>query len=215
MHASCESPWHSLAKRTRLGGLLPPQVAFQEHAAHPPRWPGDLSSKGSSDTCISDSVSTFLYRAFTAHGAHLVLIHPDLALAPFETRFNAQAGCDHPRQFCQRRRLELDFRHTRRREVIAIAVPAVLFRGIRRGLSLQDAVVRERTTGDHEPLLGSRSFAFQTSLHAACDHLNPNRPFLAVSHGEPPPRSRVERCAPLRHRLPRGFRSSSAPLILG
>src|SRR5262249_16139030 len=72
MHASCESPWHSLAKRTRLGGLLPPQAAFQEHAAHPPRWPGELSSKGSSDICISDSVSTFLYRAFTAHGAHLV-----------------------------------------------------------------------------------------------------------------------------------------------
>jgi hypothetical protein len=71
MHASCESPWHSLAKRTRLGGLLPPQVAFQEHAAHPPRWPGELSSKGSSDTCISDGVSTFLYRAFTAHGAYL------------------------------------------------------------------------------------------------------------------------------------------------
>src|SRR4029434_290981 len=67
MHASCESPWHSLAKRTRLGGLLPPQAAFQEYAAHPPRWPGELSSKGSSDTCISDGVSTFLYRAFTAH----------------------------------------------------------------------------------------------------------------------------------------------------
>src|SRR4029434_6155505 len=71
MHASCESPWHSLAKRTRLGGLLPAQAAFQEYAAHPPRWPGELSSKGSSDTCISDGVSTFLYRAFTAHGAHL------------------------------------------------------------------------------------------------------------------------------------------------
>src|SRR6266849_1081569 len=81
-------------------------------------------------------------------GAHLVLIHPDLALAPFETRFNAQAGFDHPHQFRQRRRLELDFRHTRRREVIAIAVPAVLLRGIRRGLSLQDAVVRKETTGD-------------------------------------------------------------------
>src|SRR5712664_966995 len=77
MHASCESPWHSFAKRARLGGLLPPQVAFQEHAAHPPRWPGELSSKGSSDTCISDGVSTFLYRAFTAHGSHLVFIHSD------------------------------------------------------------------------------------------------------------------------------------------
>src|SRR4029453_2483932 len=60
-----------LSQAPRLGGLLPPHGAFQEHAAHPPRWPGELSSKGSSDTCISDGVSTFLYRAFTAHGAHL------------------------------------------------------------------------------------------------------------------------------------------------
>src|SRR6266849_10263424 len=103
MHASCESPWHSLAKRTRLGGLLPPQVAFQEHAAHPPRWPGELSSKGSSDTCISDSVSTFLYRAFTAHGTDLVLVHPRLTLASFEAASNAQARGDHPRPFCQSR----------------------------------------------------------------------------------------------------------------
>ena len=28
-----------------------------------------LSSKGSSDTCISDGLSTFLQYAFTAHGA--------------------------------------------------------------------------------------------------------------------------------------------------
>src|SRR6266571_5353671 len=106
MHASCESPWHSLAKRTRLGGLLPPQSAFQEHAAHPPRWPGELRSKGSSDTCISDSVSTFLYRAFTAHGAHLVLVHAHLALAPFEARFHAGARLDHARRFPTRRLLE-------------------------------------------------------------------------------------------------------------
>src|SRR6266852_3032899 len=92
LHASCESPWHSWAKRARLGGLLPPQGAFQEHAAHPPRWPGELSSKGSSDTCISDGVSTFLYRAFTAHGAHLVLVHARHTFAPFEARFDAQAS---------------------------------------------------------------------------------------------------------------------------
>src|SRR5947209_18830261 len=118
MHASCESPWHSLAKRARLGGLLPPQVAFQEHAAHPPRWPGELSSKGSSDTCISDSVSTFLYRAFTAHGAHLVLVHAHLALAPFEARFNAGARLDHPRQLFQSRLLERHLGPTGRREII-------------------------------------------------------------------------------------------------
>src|SRR6266851_7727250 len=107
MHASCESPWHSLAKRTRLGGLLPPQAAFQEHAAHPPRWPGELSSKGSSDTCISDSVSTFLYRAFTAHGAYLVRVHPRLTFASFEAGLNADSRFDHPRQLRQRRSLQL------------------------------------------------------------------------------------------------------------
>src|SRR4029453_16378173 len=48
MHASCESPWHSLAKRTRLGGLLRPQAAFQGHAAHPPGGPGAFISKGPS-----------------------------------------------------------------------------------------------------------------------------------------------------------------------
>src|SRR2546421_5363296 len=106
MHASCESPWHSLAKRTRLGGLLPPQVAFQEHAAHPPRWPGELSSKGSSDTCISDGVSTFLYRAFTAHGPHLVRVHSYLALAPFAACVNTGARLNHAREFRQRRLFE-------------------------------------------------------------------------------------------------------------
>src|SRR5437016_12973457 len=98
MHASCESPWHSLAKRARLGGLLPPQVAFQEYAAHPPRWPGELRSKGSSDTCISDGVSTFLYRAFTAHGTHLVFVHPHLTFASFESGFNANNRLYHPRR---------------------------------------------------------------------------------------------------------------------
>src|SRR5260221_4832399 len=97
MHASCESPWHSLAKRTRLGGLLPPQAAFQEYAAHPPRGSGELSSKGSSDTCISDGVSTFLYRAFTAHGALLIRVHANLAFASFKTRFNADARLHDPR----------------------------------------------------------------------------------------------------------------------
>src|SRR5262249_8356309 len=98
MHASCESPWHSLAKRTRLGGLLPPQVAFQEHAAHPPRWPGELTSKASSDPCISGGFPTFLSRAFTAHGPHLVGVHPRLTFAASETGFNTAASLSHPRQ---------------------------------------------------------------------------------------------------------------------
>src|SRR5712692_10310410 len=78
----------SLSQALLLEYLPSSHSAFQGHAAHTARWPGMLSSKGSSDTCISDSVSTFLYRAFTAHGPHLVLVHSDFALASFETRFN-------------------------------------------------------------------------------------------------------------------------------
>src|SRR4029453_12049200 len=143
MHASCESPWHSLAKRTRLGGLLPPQAAFQEYAAHPPRGPGELSSKGSSDTCISDGVSTFLHRAFTAHGPHLVGIHPRFSLSSLEAGFDADARFDDPRQLCQRGLRQLHLGHTGRREVILVAIPSVLIHGITRGLGLQHAVVRE------------------------------------------------------------------------
>src|SRR5262249_5908064 len=141
MHASCESPWHSLAKRPRLGGLLPPQVAFQEHAAHPPRWPGELSSKGSSDTCISEGVSTFLYRAFTAHGPHLVLVHACFTLAALKAGFNTRAGFDDPRQLWQRRLLQLHLGHMRRREVIPVAIATVVLRSIRRGFLLQNAVI--------------------------------------------------------------------------
>src|SRR5215471_10019619 len=122
MHASCESPWHSLAKRTRLGGLLPPQGAFQEHAAHPPRWPGELSSKGSSDTCISDGVATFLYHAFTAHGAYLVLVHPRFTLAAFETGFNTGARFDDARQFCERGPRQLPGGYLCWTEVVTIAI---------------------------------------------------------------------------------------------
>src|SRR5215470_7781033 len=207
MHASCESPWHSLAKRTRLGGLLPPQVAFQEHAAHPPRWPGELSSKGSSDTCISDGVSTFLYRAFTAHGAHLILVHAHFTLAAFEARFNAGTSLDHP---CQ-----LRLRLTGRCEVILVAMLGVLIGGIRRGLRLQCAVVCERPPGDDQPLFGSEPFALQTRLHPARDHLDLHRSFLAVAHRQPPPRVRGECLAPLRHRLPWGLGPPSTPCVLG
>src|SRR2546422_72513 len=59
-----------LSQAPPLGGLLPPHGAFQEHAAHPPRWPGELSSKGSSDTCISDGVFHIPMPCF--HGAQWV-----------------------------------------------------------------------------------------------------------------------------------------------
>src|SRR5437660_1650537 len=43
-------------------------------------------------------------------GAHLILVHADLALASFETRFNAGARLDHARQFRGRRRLQIAHR---------------------------------------------------------------------------------------------------------
>jgi hypothetical protein len=65
----------SLSQAPPLGSLLLPHGAFQEHAAHPPRWPGELSSKGLLDTCISSSISAFLHCAFTAH-SHVILQGP-------------------------------------------------------------------------------------------------------------------------------------------
>src|SRR5882724_2784335 len=57
-----------LSQAPPLGGLLPPHGAFQEHAAHPPEWSEELSSKGSSGTCIPDGVFHIPLPCF--HGAH-------------------------------------------------------------------------------------------------------------------------------------------------
>ncbi len=56
-----------LSQASHLGSLLLPHDAFQEHAAHPPEWSGELGSKGSESTCILPGLATFLHCAFTAH----------------------------------------------------------------------------------------------------------------------------------------------------
>src|SRR5467141_1519960 len=56
-----------LSQASHLGSLLLPHDAFQEHAAHPPEWSAELSSKGSERTCIRSGLTTFLHCAFTAH----------------------------------------------------------------------------------------------------------------------------------------------------
>jgi hypothetical protein len=66
-HASGKLALASLSQALLLGYLLSPHSAFQEHAAHVVEWSTTLSSKGSWDTCISQGVTTFLLRAFTAH----------------------------------------------------------------------------------------------------------------------------------------------------
>src|SRR5712691_8172008 len=56
-----------LSPASHLGSVLLPHDAFQEHAAHPPEWSEELSSKGSECTCIRSGLATFLHCAFTAH----------------------------------------------------------------------------------------------------------------------------------------------------
>src|SRR4029450_1318729 len=147
-------------------------------------------------------------------GAHLVLIHADFALPAFETRFNAGTRFDHPRQLVQRRLLKWRRRHTRRRKVVMIAMVLVLIGGIARGTGLQGPLVCQGTTGDHEPLLGAGPFALNPCLHPAFDYLAGHGTFLAVSRREPPPGRRMEGCAPIRDRLPWGFRSPSTAGVL-
>src|SRR4029434_6038607 len=146
-------------------------------------------------------------------GTHLVLIHAHLAFASFEAGFNASARLDHPCQFPQRRLRERSRTPSGRREVVMVAVALILIGGIPRGTGLPGPVVRQGPTGDHQPLCGSRPFALEPRLHPAFDHLDGHRAFLPVSHRQPPPGSRVERLAPLPHRLPRGFRAPSTPLV--
>src|SRR4029453_10766479 len=141
----------------------------------------------------------------TVPGAHLVLIHADFALPSFETRFNAGARFDHPRQLVQRSLLKSHLRHASRRKVVMVAVVLVLIGSIARGTGLQGPLVCQGTTGDHEPLLGAGPFALNPCLHPACDHLDGHGTFLAVSYRSPPPGRRVEGFGPIRFSLPRGF----------
>src|SRR5262249_55420890 len=129
-------------------------------------------------------------------GAHLVLVHAYLALAAFETRLNACARLDDARQFPKRRLRECHSPSIARREVILIAVAGVVIGGIARGTSLQWALVRQRTTGDHQPLCGSGAFALHPRLHPTLDHLDGYRTLLTVSDRQSPPGSRSERRAP-------------------
>src|SRR5882762_4474125 len=105
-------------------------------------------------------------------GAHLILIHSCLTFTSFEAGLNAGASLDDPCQFPKRRLLKLRLGPTCRCEIILLTVASVLIRGISRGAGLQRPVVRPGTTGDDQPLLGSRAFPFEARLHSAPDHLD-------------------------------------------
>src|SRR5262249_49080574 len=95
----------------------------------------------------------------------------------------------------------------------AIAIAGVLLAGLARGLCLQQTVVRERMTGDYQPLLGPGAFALQACLHAAGDQLDRHRTFLALAHRQPRPYIRLRGLLPRRHRVPWWLRRPSAPRI--
>src|SRR6266446_1243180 len=148
-------------------------------------------------------------------GAHLVLIHPHFPLASFEAGFNARSSLDDPRQLGPQGLCQLHLGPTCRREVILVAIAGVLIRGIPRGIGLHRPVLREGTTGDHQPLLGPCPFAFETSLDTSCEHLNLYWAFLPISHRQAYPLIGAERLAPGTHRLPGGLGATAAPLIRG
>src|SRR5919197_6262879 len=105
-------------------------------------------------------------------GAHLIRIHPRLPLPSFETRFNARACCDHPRELGERGHPSPALGHTRRAEAVPIVIADVLIDSIWRGLRLHGALVRQWTTENHKPLDRPRPILLQTRLYAACDHLD-------------------------------------------
>src|SRR5262245_11128580 len=104
--------------------------------------------------------------------AHLVLVHTYLSLAAFETRLNAGTRLDHARELRQRRLCQRSLLYTCRREVIMVTVAGVVIGGIAGGTSLPCVLVRQRTTGDNQPLFRSRPFALHPRLHPAPDHLD-------------------------------------------
>src|SRR5215470_16597230 len=114
--------------------------------------------------------------------AYLVFVHPRLSLSSLKAGFNTGPRFDDPRQFRQPRLLQLRLGHTRRSEIIVVAIAGILIRGIPRGAGLHRPVVYEGTTGDHQPLVGPGPLAFETRLDTSSDHLKLHWAFLPVSH---------------------------------
>src|SRR6266849_8535813 len=67
IHASCESPWHSLAKHHLLGACFPRMVPFRGMLLTLRGGPQCLAPKAHQVPVYLKVFSTFLYRACTAH----------------------------------------------------------------------------------------------------------------------------------------------------
>src|SRR5881409_3235270 len=71
MHASCESPWHSLAKRHLLRACFPRMAPFRSMLLTLRGGPESLAPRAHQIPVYLMVFSTFLCRAFTAHEALL------------------------------------------------------------------------------------------------------------------------------------------------
>ena len=96
IHASCESPWHSLAKHCILDTCFLLTAPFRACCSHP-KVARELSPNGSSDTCIADGVFHIPMPCF--HGAIPVyprVINTFLHNASRRTRRAMHASRDAP-----------------------------------------------------------------------------------------------------------------------
>src|SRR2546427_6017422 len=90
----------------------------------------------------------------------------------------------------------------------------VLLGGIARGTGLPCPLVRQRPTGDHQPLFRADPLALDARLHPTPHHRDLYWPFLPVSHRQMPPRIGGEALPPLPHGVPRSPWATTTPLIL-
>src|SRR6266849_4538522 len=101
MHASCESPWHSLAKHCILDTCFLLTVPFRGMLLTPQGGPRCLAPTAHQIPVYLLVFSTFLYRAFTAH-FHLDVgfVHtpadPDGTLAAVKRFFQRRTVFYHP-----------------------------------------------------------------------------------------------------------------------
>src|SRR5438552_18518609 len=80
MHASCESPWHSLAKRHLLRACFPRMAPFRSMLLTLRGGPESLAPRAHQIPVYLMVFSTFLCRAFTAHRA-VMIRHPCAIIA--------------------------------------------------------------------------------------------------------------------------------------
>src|SRR5438874_8946686 len=92
MHASCESPWHSLAKRHLLGACFPRMTPFRSMLLTPRGGPWCLAPRAHQIPVSLMVFSTFLCRAFTAHRP--VMVRDPMPIIAIDTP-DRDRGADH------------------------------------------------------------------------------------------------------------------------